>query len=812
MRFLAADQLGLATGTRARHGRLLVASPLSLAPGSVDHADPSPPHHQLVHDAEVNEPWTPVDDGMLGKSLRRVEDRRLLTGAGRFVADLAEEATLHASFVRSQIPHGRISSIDLGDVADQPGIVAVFVADDLGLADIPGGPPGPPEMSRPPLARDRVRYVGEPFAVIIGTTKVVCADGADRVWAHIDPLPVVVDARDAIDGTPLFPNGNVALRHAAASDPARPLPDLPVQATVEVTNQRLAPLAIEGLAILAEPLEEGSLRVTCSHQAPHRLRERMAAALAMAIDSVHVVVPDVGGAFGMKGMFYPEYVVVAAAALRLRRPVMWVESRREHFLSGTHGRGQTHRVTLGGDSRGRIERAHIEILADTGAYPHNGALIPSLSRFVATGPYDIENVVVESTAVVTNRAPTGSYRGAGRPEAAFALERAVDVFARKAGLDPVAVRMTNFIRKEALPYETAMGATYDSGDYAAALARAVELAGIDEVRTEQQRRRTTGADPIGIGIGAFIERAGGAIDSGEFAEVELSEMGRATVRTGSTSGGQGHETVWSQALSEVFSIDPALVTVVAGDTTIVADGVGTFGSRSAQAGAAAAFRMARVVRGQAAAVAAEMLEASPDDLRLEGGHFEVVGVPGMGVSLAAVVAHAIRAGVSLRASEMFVPGAQTFPYGAHVAVVEVELATGEVTLGRFIAVDDCGNLLNPMIVEGQVYGSLTQGIGQALLEGIEYSPDGTPLTTTMMDYLIPAAADMPRITTDRLCHPAPSNPLGVKGTGEAGCIGAPPAIVNAVLDALAPYGVTDLQMPLLPHRVWEALQTARRSP
>ena len=687
-----------------------------------------------------------------------------------------------------------------------PGVVDVMGAPDLDLPDLPPPPSlDRPDVTRPLLASDRVRYVGEPLAVVIAETRVLAVDGAELVWPEIDDLPQAPSGGVSEAEPTLFEESNV-LGSSALRSETTVREELAVSASVEVHNQRLAPVAIEGLAILCERQGEGGIKVACGHQAPHRLKGQLASALGLDPQDVRVVVPDVGGAFGLKGMFFTEYAVVAAAALRLGRPVMWVESRREHFASGTHGRSQTHRVTLQGDHSGRIRRARIEIKVDVGAYPHNGFRLPYLSRFVATGLYDIDEVAIETTLMVSNRAPVGAYRGAGRPEAAYAIERAVDAFARAAKLDPAEVRQRNLIGD--LPYETTTGAKYDSGDYRAALDRALELAEVDAVRAEQRRRLDFGEDPVGVGIGAFVERAGGPSQWGEFAEVELTPSGQVVVRTGSTASGQGHKTVWSQVMAEVLTVDSSQVLVVAGDTDQVTDGVGTFGSRSAQIGASAAYRMARRVREQARARAAGMLEASTEDLRLVDGEFRVAGVPDLGVSLAEVASSAAEEAISLRHSEMFVPGVQTFPYGVHIAVVEVEMETGWVKLRRMITVDDCGHMLNPMIVEGQLRGSLTQGIGQALMEGIEYSESGIPLTSTLMDYLIPTAQDVPPLISDRLVHPAPSNPLGVKGTGEAGCIGAPPAIVNAALDALAPYGVMDLQMPLRPNHVWAAIQNA----
>jgi carbon-monoxide dehydrogenase large subunit len=380
-----------------------------------------------------------------------------------------------------------------------------------------------------------------------------------------------------------------------------------------------------------------------------------------------------------------------------------------------------------------------------------------------------------------------------------------------AGLDPVDVRFTNFIPADALPYRTPTGAIYDSGDYAAALSRAIELVDLADLREEQQERLTDGRNPIGVGFGAFVERAGGAIDSGEYGRVEVDDEGKMTLRTGSASQGQGHETAWAQVAASVLEVDPEDVAYVAGDTSQVARGVGTFASRSAQIGASAIWRTAHVVRERAVELAAELLEVSPADIVLADGKFSVVGVPGTDVTWPEVAAAAKERGVELMAEEWYVPGAQTFPYGVHVAVVEVVMETGEVRLLRLAAVDDCGNVLNPMIVEGQLHGSLMQGIGQALFEGIQYSTEGQLLTSTFMDYAMPRAPDAPPIISERLVHPAPSNPLGVKGSGEAGCIGAPPAIVNAAIDALAAYGVTDLQMPLRPATVWGALQRAAQS-
>jgi aerobic carbon-monoxide dehydrogenase large subunit len=745
------------------------------------------------------------------RSQLRLEDRRLITGSGRYVADLAPTGTLHLAFVRSTEAHARITTIDTSAV-DSADVVGVFTASDLGLADIPGDSTSipAPDFPRPHLASEKVRYVGEPIAVVAAKTVAMAVDATDLIWVDYEILPAVVDPRASLEDEVTLHEAagtNVVSRSELTAGDAEH--NFEVVAEVEVTNQRLAPNPIEPLAILAVPEDDGRLTVYVSHQRPHLLKTQLCQLLPYDPDRMRVVVPDVGGAFGMKGMTYPEHTVTAALALRLGRPVMWAERRREHLSGGTHGRGSVHRVRLMGTSTGRIQRAEIDVLADVGAYPHNGATIPMFSRLVALGLYDIVSASINTTSVVTNTAPTGSYRGAGRPEAAYAIERAVDAFARAAGLDPVEVRLTNFIPSDALPYRTATGAMYDSGDYAAALRRAVDLVDLDKLREDQRKRLAEGRDPIGVGFGAFVERAGGAIDAGEYGRVEIDRVGRATVRTGSASSGQGHETVWAQVAAAALGLTPDDVTYVAGDTNEVARGSGTFASRSAQIGASAIWRTAHVVRDRAIELTAELLEASPADVVLADGKFSIAGVPGTEMGWPEVAAAAHDRGIELSEEEWFVPGAQTFPYGVHVAVVEVALETGEVRLERLVTVDDCGNVLNPMIVEGQLHGSLMQGIGQALFEGVQYSEQGQLLTSTLMDYALPRAADAPPIRSERLEHPAPSNPLGAKGTGEAGCIGAPPAIVNAALDALAPFGVVDLQMPLRPANLWTALSRSK---
>lgn len=724
------------------------------------------------------------------------------------MGDVEVEGMLHARFVRSHVAHGVVGEVDLDAARSAAGVVAALGPEDLPELVYAGEGTGLAAWGRPLLAGERVRFLGEAMAVVIAEREEQAVDAADLVWPEVDPLPAVVDPVQArVDETILHPavGTNLVERSSVGNlDPSAPW-DFEVEVTVEARNQRLAPVPIEPLSALAVPEGDGVV-LWVGHQTPHRLRDELVSLLGFP---VRVVVPDVGGGFGMKGRFYPEYAVIAWAARDLGRPVRWLQTRRESMLTGTHGRDMVHTVRIAGDGEGRIRRVAIRILAATGAYPHTGAQVPRFTTLVSQEMYDIAEMRVDYETVVTSTAPTAPYRGAGRPEAAYAMERAIDAFARRVGIDPLEVRRLNLIPGEALPLRTHTGARYDSGDYRAALDRVAELLRLDEWRAEQRRREVAGGAPIGIGVGAFVERAGGPPDSGEYARSELTEAGTVVVRTGSTSNGQGHETAWSQIAAAVLTVDPALVEVVAGDTGRVRDGWGSTASRSAQIGGSAILRTASRVRERARELAAEMLEAAPDDLVLQEGAFSVAGVPDARLGLGEVAAEAARRGVELADEELYSPGAQTFPYGVHAAVVEVALETGEVRLLAVAAVDDCGNVLNPMIVEGQLHGSLAQGIGQALYEEVRYDDQGQLLTSTLMDYSIPHAADLPLFRTDRLVNPAPSNPLGAKGAGEAGCIGAPPAVVNAVLDALAPFGVTEIDMPLRPATVWATLRRAR---
>lgn len=760
-------------------------------------------------------PQAPVQ--WLGRAVPRREDVRFVTGAARYSGDFRPEGVLWAAFVRSPIASATNLKVDVTAAVGGPGVVGAFTAADLRLKDIPGsggpGRPEAPEMPRPPLAKDRIRYVGEPLAVVVAEDAYSAVDALELVDVVFDDAVVVASVEQALQDTDLLFEGagtNVVHRATAGADGVD-VNARPKRVTVEVVNQRVSPVPIEPLAFLAEPGPDRRLTVHCGHQAPHRLKRQLALQLGIEVERIRVVVPDTGGGFGMKAMLYPEYPITAALALRLGRPVLWQQTRSEMFMGGTHGRGMRSSVTLEGDDDGRVHAASVELLADVGAYPHNGSGVPLFTSYMAPGPYDIQQVSVSTTMVVTNRAPTGSYRGAGRPEATYALERAMDAFARQVGLDPEEVRRRNLIRPEQMPYRSATGALYDGGDYRRALDRALELADADEVRRQQALRLAAGENPIGLGMAVFVERAGGDADSTEYGRVEVTDDGEIIARTGSSAAGQGHETVFSQVVASVFGMTPDDVTVIEGDTDAVASGTGSFASRSLQIGGSALHIAAQRVKQCACETAADLLNVQPGLIdALPGGSFAARTDPTKKVSLAEAAVHGRARGAELMAEEEWSAHAQTFPYGACVVVVEVDLETGRIEVQKVVAVDDCGKVINPLIVEGQVHGSLLQGIAQALFEGIDYDQDGQPRTSSLVDYAVPTAPDAPAFTTDRIVTPAPSNPLGAKGAGESGCIGAPPAVVNAVLDALAPHGVSDLHMPLTPEHVWRAISEGRR--
>jgi carbon-monoxide dehydrogenase large subunit len=713
---------------------------------------------------------------------------------------------LEAHFVRSDLAHARIASVDVAAAGAVPGVVAVYAAADLpDLPDVPPAPrsAAPQAMRRPSLARDRVRFAGEAVAVVLAENRYAAEDGGAEVAVDLDPLPAIVGIQSALapGASTLFdglPNAAGVREFGAAVDDVLAAAPLVVRAVAK--SPRLAPTSIEPRAILAVPDDDGTIRVWCSHQAPHRLRAGLSAAFDLPPARIRVTVPDVGGAFGGKSQLYPEYLVVVALARRHRRPVRWLEDRREALIAATHGRGQTARLALAADADGRILALDAEIDADVGAYPHVGDFVAAMTAWVISGPYRIPRLHVRQRGILTNAAPTASYRGAGRPEAAYALERAVDDLARATGLDPIEVRRRNFVPPDGFPYTSPTGAVYDSGRYESALLQAAELAGYDGWRQEQRRRRAAGTGPLlGIGVASWIERSGGEGGSTEYARVEVLDDGTVLGRVGSSAQGQGHEISFAQVLADAVGVDLETVRVRFGDTGLVAEGTGTFGSRSMQVGGSALHLAGTAVRQQARSRAASALGCAVEHVRQSGSSFtRADGTDG--VTLAALAAPGPRLG-PLQAEETFA-SPQAFPFGSYVCVVEVDPDVGGVRVLRLAAVDDCGVVVNPSLVEGQVLGSIVQGLGQALYEQVRYDETGQPLTSTLLDYSVPTAAELPEIVLGEHVTPNPNVPLGTKGAGESGCIGTPPAVLNAVRDALHGHDTSALNLPLTAEKIW----------
>ncbi|MCU0311478.1 MAG: xanthine dehydrogenase family protein molybdopterin-binding subunit [Acidimicrobiales bacterium] len=755
---------------------------------------------------------------ILGHRVLRREDPALLTAGGTYVDDIASPDAAHVVYVRSTIAHARVVAVDTTEAAAAPGVLAVVTAADLDLpALLPIGIVNQ-DMPRPVLATDTVRFVGDPIAAVVADTRAAAIDAAELVVVDLEPLEALVDVEAAAgdDAPVLFPGAgtNVAMAIAHHGDPVS-FDDCEVVVSLRTVNQRVAPAPIETRTALAWWDDDDRLVLEIGCQGPHPVRAALAELYGLDPSRVRVVCPDVGGGFGAKAQAGPEALLLGELSRRLARPVRWSETRSENLVGMGHGRGQVQRVTLGGRADGRFEAYRIDVLQDGGGYPNMGAVLPFATRVMASGVYDIGAVEVNARSVVTTTTPTGAYRGAGRPEAAAALERAVDLFAAEAGLDPADVRRTNLVPADAFPYRTATGTVYDSGDYGGALERALAASDYPALRAEQARRRAAG-DPVlmGIGIACYVEIT--AMSGGdEFGSVELRPDGSVLVVTGSNPYGQGHVTSWAMLVAERTGLPLDRIEVVYGDTDVVPRGEVTGGSRSAQlAGAAVDDASAKLVM-LARERAAELLEAAPTDVVIDPdrGVFHVVGTPAVTVDWAALAATAhpdTGAGAvgPLFAVADFTAEGPTFPFGAHVAVVEVDTETGAVTLERIVACDDAGTILNPLVVDGQVHGGLAQGVAQALFEEVRYDADGNPLTATLVDYAMPSAAELPMFERVAMETPTPMNPLGAKGIGESGTIGSTPAVQNAVVDALAPFGVRHLDMPLTPERVWRAIRDA----
>jgi carbon-monoxide dehydrogenase large subunit len=746
---------------------------------------------------------------ILGSTVRRREDPRLITGRGRYVDDLPADRGLVAVFARSPLAHARLRAVDLTAARAVPGVVGAFAAEDLGMAARLAFGLMPEAFVRAPLATDTVRFVGEAVAVIVAETREAAADGAEAVDAEYDPLPVVasLEASAAEDATLLFPahGANVAFETAYGGD-GDVLEGAEVVVKGRFVNQRLAAVPMEPDGVLAAPdPDTGGVRIWASTQNPHQVRDYVAECLGLPETQVRCISPDVGGGFGAKAFTYPEQAVVAELARRLGRPVRWTQTRSECFLTMTQGRAQVQEVELGAKRSGELVGLRARVLADAGAYPGVGAFLPFFTGQMLAGVYRVPRIDYAARVYVTNTTPIGAYRGAGRPEATALLERAMDMLAVELGMDPAEVRRRNFIPPEDFPLTTAGGANYDSGEYARALDRAVEMAGYQELRAEQRRRREAGGRRLlGIGLSSYVEIT--AVGSPpEVGSVEATADGEFVVLAGTHSHGQGHETAYAQIVADTLDVPVTAVRVVEGDTALIPRGDGTAGSRSLQLAGSAVLEASRALLERARKLAGDVLEASPDDVvGLGDGRLGVRGVPGSGLTWAQLVAATAERGEAPLRQDHDTVAEPSFPFGTHVAVVEVDLDTGEARLVRHIAVDDCGPQVNPMLVEGQVHGGIAQGAAQALFEEMVHDREGNPLTGTLLDYGMPTANELPVFETGSTVTPTPRNPLGVKGIGEAGTIGSTPAVQNAVVDALAHLGVRHLDMPLTPERVWRA--------
>jgi carbon-monoxide dehydrogenase large subunit len=761
----------------------------------------------------------PASGSILGNPVRRTEDPRILRGEAGYFDDLEVEGLLHAVFVRSTMAHARIESIDTSEAAAMPGVVGVYGAEDLGLEPHQGFAMVPAALARPHLARDVVRFVGDMVAVVVGETRAQAADAAEAVIVDYEPLPAVIDPEAALaDGAPiLFPEhgSNLAIEFNFGEDPAI-LDDADVVVQGRFVNQRLAPVPMEPNGILVQLDGEDGLTVHVPSQNPHSVRDSLAGAVGLDEERVRVIAPAVGGGFGAKAGMYPEFAVVATAARNLGRPLKWAETRSESMTAMTHGRAQIQYIELGLKRDGTFTALRGRIVCDGGAYPGIGAFLPYLTRSMGQGVYRIPKVEINARSAVTNTTPTDAYRGAGRPEAAALLERVVNMAAAELGRDPVDLRKQNFLRPDEFPLTTVTGASYDVGEYAKALDEASRVAGYDQLRREQAQRRERGdTKQLGVGVSVYVEVTAGGLFQ-EFGAVEVHTDGTVTATVGTSAHGQGHETAFKMIVAELLGVPMDAVRVVQSDTALVPRGMGTMGSRSLQIAGSALHKTSELVVEKGKRLAAHLLEADVADVVLhDNGRLGVAGVPATALSWAEL---ALAAGDSakrppdldegLRAELDFNQGEATYPFGAHIAVVEVDTETGRVELLRHVAVDDCGRVLNPLLVAGQQHGGIAQGIAQALYEGVAYDEDGNPQTANLMDYAMPSAAELPSFEASNTETPTPLNPLGAKGIGESGTIGSTPAAQNAVVDALSIYGIRHLDMPLTSERVWQAIRTA----
>jgi carbon-monoxide dehydrogenase large subunit len=770
-----------------------------------------------------------------GASVKRREDPRFLRGDGRFVDDVKLAGMLHAAFLRSPHAHARIAAIRTAAAAAMPGVVRVFTADDLRrwLKPLPLFGTAPPglaaairfDVRQAPqyaLCGDRARHVGEIVAMVVADTRARAEDAAERLEVDWEPFPAVVDLEAAVGpSAPLLhpewgTNVAIAFSHGIGDvDAAFAAADVSITETFRIQRYVGMPLETRGV-VAAWDRRDGTLTTWNSTQVSHFVQQGLTVALDLPPHKIRVIAPDLGGGFGTKASGYPEDALVPIAAIVVGRPVKWIEDRREHMMAAAHARHQVHRIGLAARRDGTILGLRDHIRLDLGAYNVWGIVLPYNTVAHLIGPHRIRNMRVDVQAIVTNKTPNAPYRGAGRPETVFAMDRAVDRLARELGLDPAEIRRRNYIRADELPYDFGMPyrdgnpLVYDTGDFPAALEAALQAAGYAEFRREQERLRARGVHR-GIGLSGYVE--GTAIGPFEGVTVKIDLAGRALVATGAVNSGQGHETSFAQVAADALGIPIDWVTVIGGDTAAVPFGVGTFASRSAVTAGSSIVDACGQVKAKLVAAAAALLEASAADVEIEDGQAFVRGAPGSAVPLARVVQASIptfaRPGVAspeFEASAYHHVPTVTYASAVHVAQVEVDVGTGHVRLLRYLVAHDCGKVINPIIVEGQVHGGVAQGVGGALYEEMVYDEEGQLLTGSLMDYLVPTAMELPPIDTVHLEYPSPRNPLGIKGLGEGGAISPPAAIANAIEDALQPFGVKVTETPLSPARVLDLIR------
>ena len=760
-------------------------------------------------------------ENLVGKRIRRQEDPRLITGTATYVDDIKMPGMHHACILRS--PHGaaKIRSINIKPAQDLPGVAAVFTGKDVeGVGPVPCGA-SLPGLRVPPhsiLAKDRVYFIGHPVAVVVATDRYIAADALDLIEVDYEPLQAVTDPEKAIAAGapavhPEWPDNTAFLYHQEGGDPEKAFKEAEVVVKQRITSQRLIPTAMETRGVVAEYRSaEKNLTLYSSTQIPHLLRTLVAQMLGVAENHMRVITPEVGGGFGSKLNVYAEEALMGFVAMKIGKPVKWIESRRENFQCTIHGRGHVDYYEVAAKRDGTVLGLRLKLIQDLGAYHQLlTPAIPTLSVLMMPGLYKFRNVTADIVGVFTNCVPTDAYRGAGRPEATHGIERMMDLLAAELKMDPAELRLKNFIGNDEFPYQTATGLSYDSGDYAAPLKKALDLVDYPKLRQEQKQAKASGR-LLGIGISTYGEicafgpspatPAGGW----ESATVKIEPSGKVTVMTGTSPHGQGEETTFAQITADELGVPIDDVIVVHGDTAVVQYGIGTFGSRGTAVGGPAVYYAIQELKKKIKKFGEMLLEST--DITVTGGQC-VDNRTGKSVSLAQIAGASYRAmklppntEPGMVATYFWEPPNFAFPFGAHIVVSEVDRDTGHVEIKRYIAVDDCGNIINPLLVDGQVHGGVVQGLGQALYEQAVYDDDGQLITGELMDYAIPKASMIPWIESSHTTTPSPVNPLGVKGVGEAGTIGCSPAVVNSVVDALSHLGVRHIDMPMTPEKLW----------